>query len=111
MEKTFITYEEALSILEKNKTSFPTIRVPIKDCGGYVLAEDLTADRDLPPYDRVTMDGIAIDYSSFRNGQREFPIMSIAPAGSPQQTLSDEHACIEVMTGAILPNKSDTVIR
>lgn len=111
MEKTFITYEEALSILEQNKNSFETIKVPIKDCGGYVLAEDLKADRDLPPYDRVTMDGIAIDYEAFKNGQREFSIMGVAPAGSAQQTLDDKRSCIEVMTGAILPNKTDTVIR
>jgi molybdopterin molybdotransferase len=111
VEKTFITYEEALSILEQNKNSFETIKVPIKDCGGYVLAEDLKADRDLPPYDRVTMDGIAIDYEAFKNGQREFSIMGVAPAGSAQQTLDDKRSCIEVMTGAILPNKTDTVIR
>ncbi|MBT8291696.1 MAG: molybdopterin molybdotransferase MoeA [Eudoraea sp.] len=111
MEKTFITYEEALSIIELNKNNFVTIQVPIKECGGYVLAEDLTADRDLPPYDRITMDGIAIDYDTFRNGQREFPIKGVAPAGSPQQTLDDKTSCIEVMTGAILPNNTDTVIR
>ncbi len=111
MEKTFITYEEALSILEQNKNNFETIKVPLTDCGGYVLAEDLTADRDLPPYDRITMDGIAIDYDAFKNGQREFPIMGVAPAGSVQQTLDDKNSCIEVMTGAILPINTDTVIR
>jgi len=111
VEKTFITYEEALSILEQNKNNFETIKVPLKDCGGYVLAEDLTADRDLPPYDRITMDGIAIDYAAFKNGQREFPITGVAPAGSAQQTLEDKRSCIEVMTGAILPNNTDTVIR
>jgi molybdopterin molybdotransferase len=111
VEKTFITYEEALSILEQNKNNFETIKVPLTDCGGYVLAEDLTADRDLPPYDRITMDGIAIDYDAFKNGQREFPIMGVAPAGSVQQTLDDKNSCIEVMTGAILPINTDTVIR
>ena len=37
---------------------------------GRILAEDLTADRDFPPFDRVTMDGIAIRFQDFKNGQR-----------------------------------------
>jgi molybdopterin molybdotransferase len=111
MNRTFITYKEALQILEDNKTSFPTISVPINDCGGGFLAEDLIADRDFPPYHRVTMDGIAIRHRTFENGTHTFPIQEVAPAGTAQKTLADVNNCIEVMTGAILPNKTDTVIR
>ena len=60
MDRTFIKYSEALKILEENKTFFSTISVPINESGGRYLAEDLIADRDFPPYHRVTMDGIAI---------------------------------------------------
>jgi molybdopterin molybdotransferase len=42
----------------------PEIRhVNIEDSTGKVLAETITADRDLPPFNRVSMDGIAIAYS------------------------------------------------
>ena len=111
MEKTFITYNEALQILEENKTSFPVTEVSIHDAGGLFLAEDLVADRDFPPYHRVTMDGIAIRHRTFENGHTSFPIQDVAPAGAPQKTLEDANACIEVMTGAILPKDADTVIR
>ncbi|THD68862.1 molybdopterin molybdotransferase MoeA [Robertkochia marina] len=111
MEKTFITYQEALKILEENKTSFPVAEVSIHDAGGLFLAEDLVADRDFPPYHRVTMDGIAIRHRTFENGTVSFPIQDVAPAGAPQKTLQDANACIEVMTGAILPKDADTVIR
>jgi molybdopterin molybdotransferase len=57
------------------------------------------------------MDGIAIRYKSFESGNQAFPIEKVAPAGSPQQELIDDHSCIEVMTGAILPKNTDTVIK
>lgn len=111
MENTFITYEKALSILEQHKGVFPIEIRNLENCIGAYLAEDLIADRDFPPFDRVTMDGIAIAYDTFKNGKREFKIEATAAAGTPQKTLQDPLNCIEVMTGAIMPYKVDTVIR
>ncbi len=111
MENTFIPYEKALSILEEHKSDLPIESRKLEDCIGTYLAEDLVADRDFPPFDRVTMDGIAIDYATFKKGRRTFNIESTAPAGTPQKTLLDAENCIEVMTGAIMPNDVDTVIR
>jgi molybdopterin molybdotransferase len=111
MENVFIPYENALKILADHKGNFPVISKPLEACVSAYLAEDLSADRDFPPFDRVTMDGIAIDYSAFERGQREFKIEAVAPAGTPQQSLVDSSNCIEVMTGAIMPHGVDTVIR
>ena len=111
MENTFIPYEKALSIIEAHKGDFPTESRNLENCIGAYLAEDLIADRDFPPFDRVTMDGIAIVYGSFEKGQRTFTIESTAAAGTPQLTLKDPQHCIEVMTGAIMPKGVDTVIR
>jgi len=110
-ENTFIPYEKALSILEEHKGDFPIEPRNLEDCVGAYLAEDLIADRDFPPFDRVTMDGIAVAYDTFKNGKRTFAIEAIAPAGTPQLTLKDAQNCIEVMTGAIMPKAVDTVIR
>jgi molybdopterin molybdotransferase len=77
---------------------------------GRILKEDIIADRDFPPFDRVSMDGIAIHFESFRLGQRIFEIENIQPAGSPQLTLENSKNCIEVMTGATLPINTDVVI-
>lgn len=111
MENVFIPYEKALSILEEHKGNFPTENRNLEDCIGAYLAEDLIADRDFPPFDRVTMDGIAIVYDAFAKGQRTFTIEATAAAGTPQQSLMDNLNCIEVMTGAIMPKNVDTVIR
>jgi molybdopterin molybdotransferase len=56
------------------------------------------------------MDGIAISYEAFAKGQIDFKIENIQAAGSEQLTLKEHTNCIEVMTGAVLPQHTDTVI-
>jgi len=106
-----ITVEEAQNIIAQTIHDFGIEEVQFDQAIGRVLREDLFADRDLPPYNRVTMDGIAIQYQSFEKGNRNFNIEGIAPAGAPQMTLQNGDSCLEVMTGSILPNNTDTVIR
>lgn len=106
-----ITVEEALAIVTENKKDFGTETVPLAESIGRILREDVLTDRALPPYNRVTMDGIAIQHQYFAKGQRMFPIEGVAPAGSPQLSLKEKTGCLEVMTGAVLPKNVDTVIR
>jgi molybdopterin molybdotransferase len=106
-----INVEEAVRIIQKTVKDFGVEELPLEDALGRVLREDLHADRDFPPFNRVTMDGIAIRRESFAAGRRTFPIAGIAAAGAPPMTLRDPEACLEVMTGAILPAGTDAVIR
>ncbi len=106
-----ITVEKALKIVRDNVVDFGIEEIPLSESINRVLKEDWRTDRDLPPYDRVTMDGIAICFDSFEKGSRVFTVEGIAAAGMPQQTLQDKATCLEVMTGSILPNNCDTVIR
>ena len=85
--------------------------VPFLKSVGRILKEDIFADRDFPPFNRVAMDGIAIDYKHFENGQKSFKIEGIQAAGSEQISLKNKENCIEVMTGAVLPKNTNTVIR
>jgi molybdopterin molybdotransferase len=85
--------------------------VSLAAAAGRILAEPLLADRPQPPFDRVTMDGIAIDYSEYTLGQRTFPIEGIVAAGAATTSLTDAANCLEVMTGAVLPPGTTTVIR
>lgn len=75
-----------------------------------VLAETVTADRDLPPGDRVTMDGIAIQFRSWEQGRRAFNIEGVQAAGADRKKLRDTNNCLEVMTGAIMPEATDAVV-
>jgi molybdopterin molybdotransferase len=75
-----------------------------------VLAETIVADRDLPPCDRVTMDGIAIRFTSWEQGQREFAIEGVQAAGAVRKGLKSSNSCLEVMTGAIMPEGADSIV-
>lgn len=107
----FITYEQALSLIEQYTFHPKTESIPIDICTGRILGEDLLADNDMPPFDRVTMDGIAINHSSFEKGNRNFKIEKTVAAGAPKDKLIDINCCVEIMTGAIMPDGADTVIR
>lgn len=86
-------------------------QVPFTAVTGRVLREPVLADRDFPPYDRVTMDGIALDYETYAKGQTVFVVEDMQAAGMARKQLSNTANCMEVMTGAILPELTDTVIQ
>ena len=106
-----ITVEEVDKLIAENLLSTDIISVPLSKCLGRVLAEDIFADRDFPPFNRVMMDGIAIRYTDWNAGIREFKVQGLQPAGAPSTTLEESGSCIEVMTGAVCPTQSDTVIK
>ena len=106
-----ISVKEALELVMETAIPLGVETVSVHDAIGRTLAEDVYADRSMPPFDRVTMDGICIDYDAYKSGQRFFKIESIAAAGSPRHTLYDKNNCIEIMTGAPLAIGADTVIR
>ena len=106
-----ISVENALDLILENKLSLKKVAVPFEEAFGRVLAEDLIADRDFPPYDRVTMDGIAIDFTAYLNGIRAFKIQEMQGAGDLQSTLQSTENCIEIMTGGVLPRNTSSVIR
>ena len=103
-----ISTKEALQIVKDNAFVPNISNIPLLESLGRILAEDIVADRDFPPFDRVAMDGIGIDLSRIKI---KILIENIQYAGEPQKTLSAPDACMEVMTGAILPLKCNTVIR
>lgn len=105
------TVKEALEIILKNTHDLGTEEVDFLDAVGRVLKENIVADRDFPPFDRVSMDGIAISSEEFNKGQREFKIEGVQAAGSEQLLLQNKNNCIEAMTGAILPKNTDAVIQ
>ncbi|XRE43311.1 Molybdopterin molybdenumtransferase [Tenacibaculum discolor] len=106
-----ITVQEAKHIILENTQDFEIEEIPFLQAIGRILKEDIVADRDFPPFNRVAMDGIAINYRFFEHGIRDFKIEGVQAAGSPQKTLDNAANCYEVMTGAVLPNNTDTVIR
>lgn len=106
-----ITIQQATKIVLENTIDLQTETIKLENAIGRQLRENLIADRPFPPFNRVAMDGIAIRFADFENGQRTFPIIGVQAAGSSQLFVSESGLCVEVMTGAMLPKGVDTVIR
>jgi len=84
--------------------------IKLEDVGDWILREALLADRAMPPFDRVMMDGIGVKASSLEAGIRSFIKKGTQQAGISQLKLENPQACLEVMTGAVLPDGVDTIL-
>lgn len=98
---------EAESVIRSSVSLLGSEPRPLIELNDSVLREPIVATRDQPPFDRVTMDGIAF---SSAGGRREFRVAGTQAAGTRQMVLADTAACFEVMTGAVLPTGCDCVV-
>ena len=106
-----ISVEEALKIVLSIPGNYGFEKVPLQGAFNRFLGEAIFSDRDSPPFDRVMMDGIAIDSIVLSDNQKDsFLIEGIQAAGDIQKVLNNKHNCLEVMTGAILPQNTDTIV-
>ena len=108
--QNLISVTQAENIIRQHLTTAAVEIVPLSKAQGRYLREDILADRPLPPFDRVMMDGIAIAHASFASGNTRFPITGTQAAGTPALTLENADSCIEVMTGCVLPHGCDCII-
>jgi molybdopterin molybdotransferase len=85
-------------------------RLAVEAAAGRVLAEPIRAERDQPPFDRVTMDGIALAHADWAAGRRRYARIAVQAAGAESEALTAPGQCVQIMTGAMLPRGADTVI-
>jgi len=83
--------------------------VAIEKATGRILQQTVVAERDQPPFDRVTMDGIGFSFADFAAGTRKFPLQATQAAGDPALAL-ESGKCIEIMTGASLSTGADCIV-
>ncbi|MFT6382095.1 MAG: molybdopterin molybdotransferase [Akkermansiaceae bacterium] len=103
-----ITPQEAEDLMLSNADLQDEESVRLENALGRVLREDLCADRPFPPFDRVTMDGVAFRFSDF--GGQPLPFQGIHPAGNPAPPALKPGHCWQIMTGSIMPPDCDTVV-
>lgn len=105
-----IDVNEAERLISLHKLHCEEEEVSLEEACDRILAEPILADRDGPPFDRVAMDGIGLSYDAVQSGQSHFLSEGMQVAGAPQLELKSRTACIEVMTGAVLPENCNIVI-
>ena len=85
---------------------------PLLDCLDRVLAEDLISPLDVPPHDNSAMDGYAFDGQALAQADRQLTLRCVgtALAGSAWPGAVGPGECLRIMTGAIMPAGTDTVV-
>jgi molybdopterin molybdotransferase len=110
MAKPLISVEQAEALIAQQITPTQTVNCSLDNAAGEVLRTDVCTERDEPPFDRVMMDGIATHHEAFAKGQRKYVLQAAQAAGEPPLQLKSDDACIEIMTGAVLPRGCDCII-
>lgn len=108
--RAMLSVAEARRAVRDSLAPYDTETVNLDEAPGRILRQTVTAERDQPPFDRVTMDGIALCHSEVAAGRRRFTISGTLHAGDAAVTLSGGSKCVEVMTGAVLPAGADCVV-
>lgn len=106
-----ISLAEAQQILKDKTFSFGTELTKLEDAFEKILAEDIYAPRDLPPFNRSAMDGIAIIHDDFKNGKTDFECIETIFAGKAATKEIKPGQCYKIMTGAAVPPPVNTLIR
>ncbi len=107
---SLVTPAQAETLIEQHLTCLPIESLPLTQAAGAVLRENIYAERDQPPFDRVAMDGIAIATAGVPASAGRLRVAGTQAAGDPPQELVDPETCIEIMTGAMLPRGCDAVV-
>ncbi len=89
----------------------PAEPTPLADCNGLVLAEDVIASHDVPPFDNSAMDGYAVRSQDVATTPITLIVIEDVPAGSvPTRTVGPGES-IKIMTGAPMPEGADAIVK
>jgi len=99
--------QEAWEIIARRLPKPEVEHIPVAGAGGRILAADLHAPEDFPPFAASTMDGFAV-YSADSSPWRE--ILGDQPAGAMIDAEVTDGYAVRIMTGAVLPQGADAVV-
>ena len=110
-----ISVREALDIVLQDVTLIGTERVALVQASGRVLAETVQATRDVPPFRNSAMDGYAVHAADVAAATAERPaalrILEVIAAGAVPRTAVIPGAASKIMTGSVIPDGADAVVR
>ena len=104
-----IPVAEAIDIVLAQTSALPVESVAISESIGRILAEDIVADTDLPPFDRAQMDGYAVRAADVANTPARLKIVGESAAGAGWHDEMKASEAVRIMTGAPVPSGADAV--
>lgn len=105
-----ISVAEAIRIVKEQTRPLPSETIELTEAMGRVLAEDVVADSDLPPFDRAQMDGYALRAAdTARTPPARLHVVGEAAAGRGWHETLEAGEAVRIMTGAPVPAGADSV--
>ena len=104
-----ISISEALKIIDRETRRLSSETIDLEDAGGRVLAQDIAADMDLPPFDRSQMDGFAVRAEDVENAPVELKVIGESVAGKGFDGTVKAGEAVRIMTGARVPAGANAV--
>jgi molybdopterin molybdotransferase len=107
--------ENAMRIINENVKQINRMEyVPLEEAAGRVLASDISAGFNVPPFTRARMDGYAVKAKNTTGASKSKPkmlrLIGVGYAGEPFEGTVGDAECIEIATGSPLPNGADAVV-
>ena len=103
-----IEFKEALSLVVQDVPVMGTEKVDFREALGRILAADVTSDVDMPPFDKSAMDGYACRISDL---DQPLEVIGMVAAGELPEMVINKNQCVKIMTGAMIPEGADCVIK
>ena len=104
-----ISVAEALQIVRQQTAPLGSEQIDLPRALGRVLAQEIVADSDLPPFDRAQMDGYAVRAADTLNAPVGLRIVGESAAGKGWHNRLGEGEAVRIMTGAPVPEGADSV--
>ncbi len=104
-----IPIEKAEEIVLRESARIGSKQVRLRDVVDRVLAQDIIADMDVPPFDRSQMDGFAVRSKDTQNTPARLRIVGESVAGRGWHNEMNAGEAVRIMTGASVPNGADSV--
>lgn len=104
-----IPVSKALKIIARETSEVRSERIALEDSVGRILAEDIVADSDLPPFDRSQMDGYAVKAADTMDAPVTLRLVGESAAGRGWHKTLKSGEAIRIMTGASVPAGADAV--
>ena len=109
-----LSFEEARAIVSQRTREtvgqLPVESVPLDAAPGRVLASEIRADRDYPPFNRSARDGFAVVASDVAKVPATLELIGETRAGEPSHFALEPGQTVEIMTGAPGPENADAVV-
>ena len=105
-----ISVDQALSLIKAEATPLPSEIISTSQAYGRILAADIIASFDHPPFAASAMDGYAVRFTDLENGVTQFDVVGASSAGKRFTGTLQSGQTVRIFTGAVIPEAADHVI-